>query len=105
MEIDKEFERERQEQSTQLSRVVRCQAIEDVIMNNVFGSNDVVVHEESQPSQENNFPTSEEARLVINDDDDIDHPHSFDEDNKEDGIPLVTEMKPIIPPSGIVVKV
>ena len=53
------------------------------------------------------FPsTKEEGLIVISDDEDIDHPHSSDDDEEDhDGVPKVKEMKPLVLPSGSVIKV
>ena len=53
------------------------------------------------------FPqTVEEGLVLLSDDEDIDRLHSSDDDEEDnDGIPKVKEMKPINLPSGVVIKV
>ena len=53
------------------------------------------------------FPqTMEECLILLSDDEDINRPHSLDNDEEDDnGIPKVKEMKPLRLPSGAVVKV
>ena len=48
----------------------------------------------------------EEGFVLLSDDEDIDRPHSLDDDEEDDeGIPKVKEMKPIHLLSGAIVKV
>ena len=53
------------------------------------------------------FPqTVEEGLILLSDDEDIDHPHSLDNDEEDDdNISKVKEMKPLRLPSGAVIKV
>ena len=79
---------------------------EHAIVFDALLSDDVVL-ESSHTAEEVVFPsTKKEGLIVINDDEDINHPHSSD-DNEEDhdGIPKVKEMKPLVLPSGSVIKV
>ena len=79
---------------------------EDVTALDALVSDDVVL-ESSHPVEEAVFPsTKEEGLIVISDDEDIDHPHSFDDDEEDhDGVPKVKEMKHLLLPSGSVIKV
>jgi len=43
--------------------------------------------------------------INISDDEDVDHPHTFDDDKEQDGNSRVMEMKLVIAPSTIIVKV
>jgi hypothetical protein len=105
-ETDSEFDRQRAEEIEQALTDQEARDAEDSIMNEVFGSDDVV-WEKSQPAPVSQFPKSaEEGLLVLSDDDDVDHPHSSDDDSEDDeGIPKVKEMKPLVLPTGAVVKI
>lgn len=46
-----------------------------------------------------------ETMIMLSDDDDINHLHSSDDDDDADCIPTQVELKPVIAPSGVVVKV
>ena len=79
---------------------------EDAAAFDALLSDDVVL-ESSQPVEEVVFPsTQEEGLIVISDDEDIDHPHSSNDDEDDyDGVPKVKEMKPLVLPSRSVIKV
>ena len=79
---------------------------EDAAVFDTLVSNNVVL-ESSHLAEEAVFPsTKEKGLIVISDDEDIDYPHSFDDDEEDhDGVPKVKEMKPLVLPSRSVIKV
>lgn len=79
---------------------------DDSIINNVFGSDEVVL-EKSQSNQEPNFSkTMDEGLILISDNEDINHLHSLDNNSKDyNNIPQVKVMKPLVLPSGAVVEI
>ena len=92
METDTEFELQRERR--QKRKETQTSVAEDVEMADLVEGQDVVVNEEDKE--------------IINfgNDDELDHPRSSDDDSEDLDVPSrVREMKPVIAPSGVVVKV
>ena len=82
----------------------RCD--DDVLLQDVCQPDDLIIEKSMNP-QVGKFPqTVEEGFVLLSDDEDIDRPHSSNDDDEDnEGIPKVKEMKPIRLSSGAVVKV
>ena len=105
-ETDTEFERACEQEMEAMDLETHGGMGEDAAAFDAFLSDDVVL-ESSHPAKEVVFPsTQDEGLIVISDDEDIDHSHSPDDDEEDhDGVPKVKEMKPLVLPSGSVIKV
>ena len=78
----------------------------DVSLQDVCQPDDLIIEKSVNPQVGKFLQTVEEGLVLLSDDEDIDCPHSSDDDNEDDeGIPKVKEMKPIRLSSGAVVKV
>ena len=93
MEMETEFELQRERRRKR--KETQTPVAEDVEMADPVEAQDFVVNEEEK-----------EIIDLSNDDDELDHPRSSDDDSEDsDAPPRVREMKPVIAPSGVVVKV
>jgi len=102
METDTEFEREMKEGVNLLRQGTQDEGGGDEPMPDVGGGDDLEVMETPQV----NPPVVPSDVIDLSDDEEIDHPHASDDDaDEEDGVHRVVEMKPVIAPSGAIVKV
>ena len=93
METETEFELQRERRRKR--KEIQTPVAEDVEMADPVGAQDVIINEEEK-----------EIIDLGDDDDEVDHPQSSDDDSEDsDAPPRVMEMKPVIAPSGVVVKV
>ena len=92
MEMDTEFEELQAMRPRQIERKTQVQ--EDAKMTDTTEGQDVVMKD------------IETVIINLSDDDEFDHPREYDDDSEDsDTPPKVKEMKPVIAPSGVVVKV
>lgn len=107
-ETDTEFENQRAERRRKVVQEARGQDIDDVVFPDVIASDD-----NCEPEEAHNSPdvvtlpmaAGSTTPIMLSDDEEIDHPHSSDNDDEADGPPTQVELKPVIAPSGVVVKV
>ena len=93
MEMETKFELQRERRRKR--KETQTSVVEDVEMADPVGAQDVVVNEEEK-----------EIIDLGDNDDELDHPRSSDDDSEDsDAPPRVREMKLVIAPSGVVVKV
>jgi hypothetical protein len=69
----------------------------------VVGEADILLVQETQPKPSG--PQEGDILIIVSDDEPIDHPHSSDDDEDADGPPKIQEMKPVVAPNGVIVKV
>ena len=82
----------------------RCD--DDVSLQEACQPNDLIIEKSLNPPVGAFLQIVEECLVLLSEDEDIDRPHSSDDDKEDDeGIPKVKEMKPIRLPSSAVVKV
>jgi len=101
VETDTEFERDQVEQAGEFCEDAQGGNDEDVVVVGVTGSNET--HTASTKEMGPTIAASE--CILLSDDEDIDHQHFSDDDDDADGVPKTIELKPVIAPSSMVVKV